>query len=216
MGGTSWLDLVSVPYGGSYPEDLLHYMTTVECTYSVSKKGDPVNKMTDFLRRGEPPEKARTVVANPGPKSCEQLWHLTAVYKQSLRTASSENPAAPMPCLSFWAMKSSNKKWSQKMLSSDISYGQQGQFGGVSWKLLLPDGSSHLWPLVPWIPVHHPSSHCCLPSGEKPFQLVISLLQPQTLLADADFSLAISDNFWREFDTCDGLQLANARVLTAR
>lgn len=55
--GRSWLDLLSVPYGGSYPEDLLHYTTTLSCeprwkqttmeyTYSVSWKGDPVNTVT--------------------------------------------------------------------------------------------------------------------------------------------------------------------------
>ncbi|KAF2986169.1 hypothetical protein EK904_009697 [Melospiza melodia maxima] len=64
---------------------------------------------------------------------------------------------------------------------------------------VLPDGSSHLWPLVLWIPVCHPCSHCCLASREKPSQLVISLVQPQSLLAAADFPLAISENFWSEF-----------------
>lgn len=47
----SWLDLVSVPYGGSYPEDFLHYMTTLSRDPRW-KHRPPWNTHTQLLKRG--------------------------------------------------------------------------------------------------------------------------------------------------------------------
>lgn len=81
--GRSWLHLVSVPYGGSYPEDF-HYMTTFSCD-SRWKHRPPWNAHTQFPERGIiwirlhgrtlfscPPV---TWSGTPFPYNCES-WHI--------------------------------------------------------------------------------------------------------------------------------------------